>query len=258
MFIECRGVRLHVEQYGAGGPPVLLLHGWGCSIRHFAPISEDLMKDRLVTAIDFPAHGESAEPPVPWGVPDFAALTADLIRQLAIAPADIIAHSFGARVAIDLAASRPELVRRMVLTGAAGLRKPQTPEQKRKSEQYQRKKEALTRLGRLPGLKGPMEKLLEAERRKHGSPDYLALSPSMRQTFVKIVNEDLSDRLPKIQAPTLLVFGANDTETPLWMGQRMEKEIPDAGLVVFENGDHFAYLHEWIRFLTIVRTFLTV
>ena len=46
MFIECRGVRLHVEQYGAGGQPVLLLHGWGCSIRHFAPISEDLMKDR--------------------------------------------------------------------------------------------------------------------------------------------------------------------------------------------------------------------
>ena len=107
MFIECRGVRLHVEQYGAGGQPVLLLHGWGCSIRHFAPISEDLMKDRLVTAIDFPAHGESSEPPVPWGVPDFAALTADLIKQLAIAPADIIAHSFGARVAIELAADRP-------------------------------------------------------------------------------------------------------------------------------------------------------
>lgn len=257
MFIELRGVRLHVEQMGTGGSPVLLLHGWGCSGRHFAPITEELKKDRLVTVIDFPAHGESSDPPAPWGVSDFTEMTAELMDKLSIAPADIIAHSFGARVAIDLAARHPDSVHRMVLTGAAGLRKPQTPEQKRKSEQYQRVKETLNRLGRLPGLKGPMDRLLEMERQKHGSPDYLALSPQMRQTFVKIVSEDLSDRLPRIQAPTLLVFGENDTETPLWMGQKMEREIPDAGLVVFENGDHFAFLHEWTRFLTIVRTFLT-
>ena len=257
MYIDCRGVRVHLEQYGSGGTPVLLLHGWGCSIRHFAPVTEDLRKDRLVTVIDFPAHGESSDPPEPWGVSDFTELTRELIGKLSIAPADIIAHSFGARVAIDLAARYPALVSRMVLTGAAGIRKPQTPEQKKKSEQYQRKKAILNKLGMLPGLKGPMEKLLEAERQKHGSPDYLALSPQMRQTFVKIVNEDLSDRLPKIQASTLLVFGEKDTETPLWMGQKMEKEIPDAGLVVFENGDHFAYLREWPRFVTIVRTFLT-
>ena len=249
MFIECRGVRLHAEQYGSSGTPVLLLHGWGCSIRHFAQIAEELCRDRLVTAVDFPAHGESSEPPEPWGVSDFTELTAEVMEKLSIAPADIIAHSFGARVAIDLAARHPALVNRMVLTGAAGIRKPQTPEQKKKA--------IINSLGNLPGLRGPMEKLLEAERQKHGSPDYLALSPQMRQTFVKIVNEDLSDRLPKIRASTLLVFGEKDTETPLWMGQKMEKEIPDAGLVVFENGDHFAYLTEWPRFVTIVRTFLS-
>ena len=258
MDITINGVRIHAEQAGAGGKPVLLLHGWGCSIRHFEPVMKDLSRDRLVTAIDFPAHGESEEPPVPWGVADFTDMTAALMDRLRICPADLIAHSFGARVAIDLAARYPEHVSRMVLTGAAGIRKPQTPEQKKKSEAYQKKKALISRLGALPGLRGPMEKLLEAERQKHGSPDYLALSPMMRQTFVKIVNEDLSDRLAKIGAPTLLVFGEKDTETPLWMGQKMEKEIPDAGLVVFENGDHFAYLREWPRFLTIVRSFLTL
>ena len=257
MFTEIDGVRLHAEQYGQGGKPVLLLHGWGCSIKHFAPVAEDLKRDRLVTAIDFPAHGESAQPPAPWGVSDFTEMTAALIRQLKLSPADIIAHSFGARVAIDLAAKHPELVSRMVLTGAAGIRKPQTPEQQKKAAQYQRKKALLNRLSALPGLKAPVDRLMEAERQKHGSPDYLALSPEMRQTFVRIVNEDLSDRLPLIQASTLLVFGAQDTETPLWMGQKMEQLIPDAGLVVFENGDHFAYLRESARFLTIVRAFLT-
>ena len=257
MFTEIEGVRLNVRQLGQGGTPVLLLHGWGCSVRHFAPIMEDLARDRLVTAFDFPAHGESAPPPSPWGVSDFARLTVGLMDRLIPGPADIVAHSFGARVAIRLAADHPEKVNRLVLTGAAGIRKPQTEEQKKKSEQYRRRKAALEQLGRLPGMKGLTEKLLEAERQKHGSPDYLALSPDMRQTFVRIVNEDLSPLLPSIRASTLLVFGEKDTETPLWMGRQMEKEIPDAGLVVFENGDHFAYLREWQRFVTVIRAFLT-
>ncbi|MCQ2454207.1 MAG: alpha/beta hydrolase, partial [Clostridia bacterium] len=83
-----------------------------------------------------------------------------------------------------------------------------------------------------------------------------ALDDEMKKTFVKVVNEDLSPLLPQIQASTLLVFGENDTDTPLWMGQRMEKEIPDAGLVVFENDDHFAYLRQWPRFCAIVQAFL--
>jgi pimeloyl-ACP methyl ester carboxylesterase len=78
----------------------------------------------------------------------------------------------------------------------------------------------------------------------------------MRQTFSKIVSEDLSPLLPKIKAETLLVFGSNDTETPLWMGQKMEQEIPDAGLVVFEGRSHFAYLEEWPRFCALIREFL--
>ena len=62
--------------------------------------------------------------------------------------------------------------------------------------------------------------------------------------------------LPRIQASTLLVWGENDQDTPLWMGQKMEKEIPDAGLVIFENDDHFAYLRQWPRFNAVVRAFL--
>ena len=78
----------------------------------------------------------------------------------------------------------------------------------------------------------------------------------MRASLVKVVNEDLSPLLPQIKASTLLVWGEKDDSTPLWMGQQMEKEIPDAGLVIFENDDHFAYLRQWPRFVTVVRAFL--
>lgn len=252
-----KGVNVHVEQSGEGSKNVLLLHGWGCSLRHFDPIAQDLSRDYRVTALDFPAHGQSGRPPEPWGVPEFGECTAEVIRQMGIFPCDIIAHSFGGRVALYLAAHHPDLVGRLVITGGAGLKKPQTEEQKKKSEAYQKKKNTLLNLKKLPLVGAAAEKGLKALQQKYGSPDYLALDDEMKKTFVKVVSEDLSPLLPKIQASTLLIWGENDTETPLWMGQKMEKEIKDAGLVIFENDDHFAYLHQWPRFIQVVRAFFT-
>ena len=256
MILNLMGVQLHAEQYGDAGPRVLLLHGWGCAISHFRPIIEELKGSYRLTAVDFPAHGSSSVPPEPWDVHDFARLTAGLIEKLEIAPVHIAAHSFGARVAICLAAERPELVNRLILTGAAGIRPEQTDAKKKKNAAYQRGKQLAQLIGRLPGLQKTAAEMREKLVQKYGSADYAALSPEMRATFSKIISEDLSPLLPRIQAETLLVFGSEDTETPLWMGQRMEKEIPDAGLVVFEGRSHFAYLEEWGRFCAIIREFL--
>ena len=252
-----RGVDVHVEQKGTAGPQVLLLHGWGCSCRHFDPIVRDMEKDYRLTALDFPAHGQSGRPKEPWGVGEFAECVLDVGEQLGIFPCDIIAHSFGGRVALSLAAEHPEKVHRLVITGGAGLRKPQTEEQKKKSERYQKKKRRLMGLTKLPLVGGLAQKGLKALQVKYGSPDYNALDDEMKKTFVKVISEDLRPLLPRVKASTLLIWGEKDTETPLWMGQTMEKEIPDAGLVVFENDDHFAYLHQWPRFVKIARAFLT-
>ena len=108
-------------------------------------------------------------------------------------------------------------------------------------------------LTKVPPLQKPMRALQEQLIQAYGSRDYAALSQTMRPTFVKIISEDLTPLLPQIKAPTLLIWGSNDTETPLWMGQTMEKEIVDAGLVVFDGGSHFAFLEEGARFATIVK-----
>ena len=160
-------------------------------------------------------------------------------------------------MALRLAADSPEMVNRLVITGGAGLRKPRTEEQEKRSAAYQKKKRVLLGLGKVPLAGALADKAMRALQRKYGSPDYNALDDEMKKTFVKVVSEDLRPLLPKVRASTLLIWGEKDTETPLWMGQAMEKEIPDAGLVVFENDDHFAYLHQWPRFVKIVRAFLT-
>ena len=78
----------------------------------------------------------------------------------------------------------------------------------------------------------------------------------MKKTFNRVISLDLTDRYPLIQQSTLLIWGENDTETPLWMGKKMEELIPDAGLVLFEGGSHFAFLEQADRFCVIAKHFL--
>ncbi len=250
-----KGARVHYEAAPSDGKRVLLLHGWGCSMELMEPVRKELGGDVRVLSLDFPGFGKSGRPPEPWGVPEYAACVRELLEEEHFLPCCVVAHSFGARVAICLASENPGMFEKMILTGAAGLRKPQTEEGKKRQEAFARQKK-LAQAIRRTGILSPLADTLEKKaREKYGSRDYNALDEEMRRTFVKVISLDLGDRLEKIKAPTLLIWGSDDTETPLWMGQRMEKEIPDAGLVVFEGGSHFAYLEQSARFGTIARHF---
>ena len=98
---------------------------------------------------------------------------------------------------------------------------------------------------------------LEEKLKNHfGSEDYRNAQGVMRETLVKVVNEDLTDLLPRIQIPVLLVWGEKDEATPLWMGKQMEEMMPAAGLAIFEGDDHFAYFHQSDRFNRCLDIFL--
>ena len=78
----------------------------------------------------------------------------------------------------------------------------------------------------------------------------------MRRTMTLLLEEDLSRRLPLIKAPTLIFWGDGDKDTPLALGQRMEKEIPDAGLVLLSPAGHYSYLDQLPVFLRALTFFL--
>ena len=256
MKVHAEGADVVYELLGDGGSPVLLLHGWGCDRSLMRPLAERLKERHRVMMLDFPGHGQSGRPPEPWGVPEYAGCLRAVLDQLGFSPCAVIAHSFGARVTAYLAAEDPNRFTKIILTGAAGLRKPQSEEAKKRSEQYQRLKKWTQELRAVPGMKGLADRAQDRLREKYGSRDYNALDEEMRKTFVKVVNQDLADCYEKIRQSTLLIWGDQDTETPLWMGQKMEQLIPDAGLVVFEGGTHFAYLEQLDRFVLIAENFL--
>ena len=86
-------------------------------------------------------------------------------------------------------------------------------------------------MAKIPLFKSLTDRIGEALVQRYGSPDYAALDSEMRKTFVKVISQDLSEYYPRFSHSTLLVWGRQDTETPLWMGKKMEEWIPDAGLV---------------------------
>jgi pimeloyl-ACP methyl ester carboxylesterase len=162
----------------------------------------------------------------------------------------LIGHSFGGRVSI-VYASRNK-TQKVILVDAAGV-KP------RRSLSYYRKVYTFKLLKRiLPLIVGRKraEAIIEARRSKAGSSDYNQATPMMRAILSKCVNEDLCHLMPKIEAPTLLFWGEKDTATPLADAKRMEKLIPDAGLVTVAGAGHFSFLENTPLFLRVVESFL--
>ncbi len=258
MQLEWRGIRVDVRLAGRQGCGLMLLHGWMCSAEMMKSIQIPMSEKMRTAAIDFPGHGrngQSAQPLETWGVEDYMELTAELIRLLDMAPCDIVGHSFGGRVAILLAATYPELVGRMVLCDAAGIRAEPGAKQSFKTSVYRALRHGLDTMEKSKILKPWSERGKEALVQAFGSQDYRSLDPRMRETFKRIVNRDLTAELPKIKASTLLFWGSADRETPLWMGQKMEKLIPDAGLVVEEGAGHFAYLERGTSLMRILNSF---
>ena len=256
MNMQISGVDMHYELKGSGAKRVVLLHCWGCSTELMKPVADDLSDDMTVLSVDFPAHGKSAQPPQPWGVPEFAACLKALLAKLDFLPCSVIAHSFGGRVTIELASADEAMFERIILTGAAGIRPKGDGKSSKRTQTYKKLKK-LVEVARKCRIFGKLPDIWqEALIQKYGSKDYAALSPEMRKTFVKVVNYDQSEKLAAIKNTTLLVWGDKDTETPLWMGQHMEREIPDSALIVLNGGTHFAYLEQAGRFNAIARSFL--
>jgi pimeloyl-ACP methyl ester carboxylesterase len=254
MQLEINGITINYEVAGQG-PPLLLLHGWGGRIGSMQPIAKGIADMRTIYNIDFPGFGLSSPPPEPWSITEYTDCMLSFIQKAGIGKADIVAHSFGGRVTLLLASTRPELVGKIVITGGAGLKPRRGMTYYGRVYTYKLGKKMMNHDWLVKAAKA-FGVDLKARAEQAGSEEYRSLSGDMRRTFVRVVNQDLRYCLPNIKSPVLLIWGENDVEAPLWMGKIMEKEIRDAGLVIFEGRGHFAYLEELPRFVKIVRNFL--
>lgn len=238
------------------GETIVLLHGWGCDSSVFDIPIKHLEGHFKVYALDFAGFGKTDEPKTPWCVDDYVGFFLEFCKQCGITRTSLIAHSFGARVAIKTVTRSdcPIQIDKIILTGGAGIKPKKSLSAKLRTMKYKAGKRFLS----LPPLKKMFPDAVEKSRKKHGSADYNAASPIMRQTLVKVVNEDLTSLLPAIKQPVLLFWGENDDATPLRDGQLMEKLIKDSGLVIAKGSGHYAFLEQWGYFSKVIDSFLEV
>ena len=251
--IDIDGVSLHYRDSGEENlSPVILMHGWGCNVDTVASI-ENIFKGRMrVLNVDLPGHGQSSEPPSVWGVEDFTAMMEKFISRLGLIRPSLVGHSFGGRISL-LLSSRND-VGKVLLVDAAGIKPKRGFNYYRKVYTFKAMKNLLILiLGRKKGMEA-----VEKMRAKKGSADYRSSSPRMRAVMSRCVNEDLKHVMPSIKAPTLLIWGEDDTATPLSDAITMKRLIPDAGLVSFPGCGHYSFLDNPFGFRAAVSSFFNL
>ena len=249
-----------VAYYTIGtGKPLIVLHGWGSSSSVMVPLAKRLAEHRCCIMIDFPGFGDSPEPPTAWSIKDYSDLVVAFIKETyPDTPVDMLVHSFGGRVLLKILSSSPReiVIEKMVVTGGAGL-KP------KRSLTFHLKRFAAKVL-KLPASLVPASKreaVLEKIRQTRawkslGSSDYSKLSGVMRETFVKSVTEFFDESLSTIDDEILLLWGEDDTATPLDQARRLDEGLKNSALVTIENAGHYAFLDQPARFTSIVKAYL--
>lgn len=222
--------KLFGRRHGDGQPRVLALHGWSRTHADFDGVLSGPGGPAIdAIALDLPGFGASPTPEQPWGAADYARQIAPILDEMRL-PVVIVAHSFGGRVAVNLAQQRPAAVAGLVLTGVPLLRRQGSAT---KSPLAFRIGKRLNKLGLVPDTK------IEELRKRYGSADYRAASGVMRDILVKVVNESYEEQLAAISCPVDLVWGDDDTAAPADIATRAETMLHDCHLTVVGDADHF-------------------
>jgi len=231
-------------------PPIILLHGWGGSIASVAALQDRLSKLYYVHALDLPGFGATPPPPIAWDVADYAAAVIAYMDSARLSRVHLIGHSFGGRISVVLGADYPTRIHKIVLTSTPGLIAPSDKHFHPRRTVYRSIRRTLNAIG----LKTIATRVQQWYWNRYASDDYKQAGV-LKETFIKVVQQDLAPYARRITASTLLIWGDQDQDAPLWQGQQYEKLIADAGLVVMQGVGHFAYLERPTDFTHIVETF---
>jgi pimeloyl-ACP methyl ester carboxylesterase len=225
------------EQWGEEPPAVLALHGWRRTHEDFVAVLGPTSPGGALDAVapDLPGFGATPAPDRGWGSEEYAASLIPLLEHHRpdARPVVVLGHSFGGRVAVTLAARRPDLVAGVVLSGAPVLPLPGGP---RRSPKRYRAVRGLRRAGLVP------ESVLERARQRFGSEDYRAATGVMREIMVRLVSERYDEHLAALSGPVELVWGDDDPAAPLAIAEGLTDVVAGAHLVVCPGAGHLTPL----------------
>lgn len=254
MYMEIDGYQICYKESGTGKETAVILQGWGTEMSLYDQMADCINEKFRVVQLDLPGFGVSDEPREAWAVSDYAAFFLKFLERLNIKKTTLIGHSYGGRIIIKLAGRNdlPVEIDRIVLVDSAGVLPKKTKKQKRSIKRYQ----LMKKLAAFPPVYFMFSEMIDDWKSRQGSEDYKKASPMMKQCLVKAVNEDLSGLFGDVKQEVLLIWGDQDTATPLADGQLMEQKMQNAALAVIRGAGHFCFAEKPEVFGGIIRSFL--
>ena len=254
MFTQINGMKIHYIEQGTG-PDVLLLHGWGASSESFKGIMSSLSDRCHLVAIDFPGCGESDLPKTALNIDDYVDLVLKFCESLGLEAPILIGHSHGCRVIMKLCGTKLMEPKKIVMLGGAGIK----PRFNLKKEIKIKTFKAVKGFLGLPFFKKNSEELINKARVRFGSADYSSAPEVMRKTMVNLINQDMTPYIPEIIASTLLVWGENDTATPIREAKIIENGVSGSTkLHIIKDAGHWAMVEKPAEVLGHIAEFLDV
>ncbi len=253
MTVNINGININYIDEGEGSP-ILMLHGWGSSVIVWKSVINNLKNGFRTIALDFPGCGESELPKNPLSLTDYENLVLEFIEKLNLNKKELIimGHSHGGRVALSLMGKKLLTPKKAVLFGAAGIVNKKSFKTRAKIRTYKIVKGALS----LPFIKNYTSSAIEKAKKHFGSADYSNSPEVMRKTMVMVVSVDIRENLKNIDCPVLLIWGENDTDTPLKNAKLIESLIKDCGLCVLSGVGHFGFVQKPNQTNAILNSFL--
>lgn len=261
--------------------PLLLIHGWGGSSRHWQGTADSLADIRSLYALDLPGHGETPARGVPIGPDALARLVIAFADRLGLDRFDLNGHSWGAAVAILVAAHWPERVDRLVLTSLGAARNPL--EQLAMTQAYHQMSAAmmlwrpwlamsrpwfaLSRptidwIGAQPAIYRAIagqvvRHLPEDEAMRHGVRELLSTDPMTALEFaIEAGSPAFLAALETMTAPTLLVSADSDVLMPPAGVRALAAHIRNVKQVQIQNCGHVPMIEQPAEYHRLVRAFL--
>jgi pimeloyl-ACP methyl ester carboxylesterase len=238
--VEVGGLRTTYERAGRGAP-VVFVHGYvGDGPSTWRPQLDGLADELDVIAPDLPGAGGSDDPPEDVGMPGFADWLAGFIAAIEVEAPHLVGLSFGGATVIELCRRQQHLASTITLVGAyAGWGGSLPP------AEVQRRLDQAIALSQLPPVE-LVEALLPTMFGPAAPPDVTVefaaslerFHPVGLRAMARAVTADLTDVLPTIQRPTLLVYGAEDTRAPAGVASALHEAITGSELVQLPGAGH--------------------
>ncbi len=209
---------------------LFILHGWTYQTDTWRPLLE-LLSSR---GIDYeflltPGLTDGTNPV--WTLDDYVKWLEE--KTAGHDKVILYGHSNGGRISLAFAAKHPEKVACLILEDSAGI--PARGLRKFKKDVFKK----ISQFGRVFTRSETIRKVLY---KIIGVHDYETATPEMRKTMTNLVSVDLSLILDRIQCPTRIIWGAEDTTTPLWSGEVMHKGIKNSRMTIIHDARHSPHI----------------